>query len=77
MGVCHGSRGAGQTSWPVLDIPASFMLVGAMNPCPCGYFGDPVKECTCSMQMISRYQKRISGPLLDRQAEVSSSRHPH
>jgi predicted ATPase with chaperone activity len=36
------------------------------NPCPCGYYGDPVKECTCSSAMVTRYQKRISGPLLDR-----------
>ena len=42
------------------------MLLGAMNPCPCGFHGDPVKECTCSPQMVTRYQKRISGPLLDR-----------
>ena len=55
------SRAAG-----TLAFPANFMLIGAMNPCPCGYFGDPVKECTCSMSVISRYQKRISGPLLDR-----------
>ena len=49
-----------------LAFPARFMFIAAMNPCPCGYYGDPLRECTCSMQTISRYQKRISGPLLDR-----------
>ena len=49
-----------------LTFPANFMFVAAMNPCPCGYYGDPVRECTCSLSTISRYQKRISGPLLDR-----------
>jgi magnesium chelatase family protein len=47
-------------------FPASFMLVGAMNPCPCGYYGDPFKQCTCTPNMVSRYQHRISGPFLDR-----------
>jgi magnesium chelatase family protein len=37
-----------------------------MNPCPCGFFGDPVRECTCTASIVTRYQKRISGPLLDR-----------
>src|SRR5579859_257826 len=49
-----------------ITYPANFMLVGAMNPCPCGYYGDPIKECTCSATAIARYQKRISGSLLDR-----------
>ena len=49
-----------------LTFPANFMLVGAQNPCPCGYFGDPEHACTCSPMLISRYQKRLSGPLLDR-----------
>ena len=49
-----------------VTFPANFMMVAAMNPCPCGYWGDPVKQCTCSAGAISRYQKRISGPLLDR-----------
>jgi magnesium chelatase family protein len=49
-----------------LTYPANFTLMAAMNPCPCGYWGDSEKECTCSMTMVSRYQKRISGPLLDR-----------
>ncbi len=49
-----------------MTFPANFMLIGAMNPCPCGYFGDPVRECTCSPAIVTRYQKRLSGPLLDR-----------
>jgi magnesium chelatase family protein len=49
-----------------LTFPANFMLVAAMNPCPCGYYTDPIKECSCSLNTITRYQKRISGPLLDR-----------
>jgi magnesium chelatase family protein len=49
-----------------LTFPANFQLVAAMNPCPCGYYGDHQKVCTCSAQMVTRYQKRISGPLLDR-----------
>jgi magnesium chelatase family protein len=48
------------------SFPANFMLVAAMNPCPCGYFGDPRRECTCTSATVTRYQKRISGPLLDR-----------
>jgi magnesium chelatase family protein len=49
-----------------LTFPANFQMVAAKNPCPCGYYGDTVKACTCSSSTITRYQKRISGPLLDR-----------
>jgi magnesium chelatase family protein len=49
-----------------LSFPANFMLIAAMNPCPCGYYGDPVRECTCSRGMVESYQKRVSGPMLDR-----------
>ncbi len=49
-----------------LSFPANFILVAAMNPCPCGYFGDPQRACTCQPSTVTRYQKRISGPLLDR-----------
>ena len=49
-----------------LTFPANFMLVGAMNPCPCGYYGDPFRRCTCSPGLVSRYQHRISGPFIDR-----------
>jgi magnesium chelatase family protein len=49
-----------------LTFPANFMLVAAMNPCPCGYFQDEQKACTCSMGLIQRYQGRMSGPLIDR-----------
>jgi magnesium chelatase family protein len=47
-------------------FPANFMLVAAMNPCPCGFFGDLERDCTCTPNSVTRYQKRISGPLLDR-----------
>lgn len=46
--------------------PANFILIATMNPCPCGYYGDPKKECTCSTTQILNYNKKISGPLLDR-----------
>lgn len=55
------SRASGSVSFP-----ANFMLVAAMNPCPCGFYGDPVCACTCSEMSVTRYRKRISGPLLDR-----------
>lgn len=49
-----------------LTFPSRFMLVAAQNPCPCGYFGDNEKPCSCTAAQITRYQKRISGPILDR-----------
>jgi magnesium chelatase family protein len=49
-----------------IDFPASFMLISSMNPCPCGYYNHPEKECTCSAQMVQRYLNKVSGPLLDR-----------
>ncbi len=49
-----------------LTYPAQFMLVAAMNPCPCGFYSDPQQECTCTLPQIQRYKAKISGPLLDR-----------
>ena len=58
--------------------PADFMLVATMNPCPCGYYGDPERECTCTQTQIAAYQKRISGPLLDRiDIQITVGRIPH
>lgn len=57
-----------------LTYPCNFMLVASMNPCPCGFYGSPDKECNCSPQSIQKYMGRISGPLLDRidiQVEVT------
>ena len=49
-----------------LDFPSRFMLVAAMNPCPCGYYNDPTRQCTCNQRQVLKYQHRVSGPLLDR-----------
>jgi magnesium chelatase family protein len=49
-----------------LTFPANFQLIAAMNPCPCGYYGDSLKPCTCAPVVVTKYQKRISGPMLDR-----------
>ena len=61
-----------------INYPAGFMLVAAMNPCPCGFFTDPQKECGCTPLQIQRYRSRVSGPLLDRidiQVEVPALRY--
>lgn len=49
-----------------IQFPSRFMLVAALNPCPCGFYGDPTHACKCTYQQILRYQKRVSGPMLDR-----------
>ncbi|MEI6288168.1 MAG: YifB family Mg chelatase-like AAA ATPase [bacterium] len=60
-GLITVSRASG-----TLKFPAKFVLVAAMNPCPCGFYSDPDKECTCLQSQIIKYQKRASGPLIDR-----------
>ncbi len=60
-GQIHISRAARSA-----EFPARFQLVGAMNPCPCGYLGDPSGRCRCTQEQVSRYRARLSGPLLDR-----------
>jgi len=60
-GVVTISRSAGR-----VNFPAKFMLVAAQNPCPCGFFGNPTKNCQCNLNQILRYQRRVSGPMLDR-----------
>ena len=60
-GVVVVSRAAGR-----VEYPAGFMLVGAVNPCPCGWLGHPRRECRCSPRQIVKYKRRISGPILDR-----------
>lgn len=61
-----------------LTYPASFMMVAAMNPCPCGFLGDPQHSCTCTAPLVQRYRSRLSGPLLDRiDLQVQVPRVPH
>jgi magnesium chelatase family protein len=61
QGVVHIARASRSTVFP-----ARVLLVGAMNPCPCGYFGDDQRECRCPLSAVGRYQQRLSGPLRDR-----------
>ena len=60
-GIVTISRSAGK-----ITLPSRFMLIAAMNPCPCGYLGDSTNDCRCSLPQIHRYRSRVSGPLLDR-----------
>lgn len=60
-GVVTISRSAGR-----VNFPAKFMLIAAQNPCPCGFLGNPTKDCKCNLNQIIRYQRRVSGPMLDR-----------
>ena len=60
-GIIHVSRAAGN-----LSFPAKFILISAMNPCPCGFLGDSEKNCVCSPSQIINYKKKISGPIIDR-----------
>jgi magnesium chelatase family protein len=64
--VVRGAAAADSRASGSLTFPARFQLVAAMNPCKCGWYGDPIKPCTCTPAQISVYQKKISGPLLDR-----------
>lgn len=73
--VIHLSRLYGRISWP-----ADILLIATMNPCPCGYLGDSHVSCTCSAMQIGAYQKRISGPLLDRfdmRLTIKKTNHEH
>ncbi len=71
--IVNISRANGHTTYP-----ADFMLVATMNPCPCGFYGDATKECSCSNTQILSYQKRLSGPMLDRiDMTISVSRVPN
>ena len=59
--IVNVSRAAGKVTYP-----ANFMLVATKNPCPCGFYGDPTRECSCAPNQLLQYQKRVSGPLMDR-----------